>query len=150
VWVSGVESWRRLAQRGVWVEGCADNLGFDQIVSTLAAPVLRLPPLGEWTVLTRTDAVGSWEGTGVGRVLATYSIGAPEDEGTLREIRDRLSQATHFFWGSAEQYRSLRHWVPRNSHHACGPGKTYTALRADGVANLQAFPSRREWRAWLG
>ena len=27
-WTSGPESWARLAARGIWVEGCADNLGF--------------------------------------------------------------------------------------------------------------------------
>ena len=40
-------------------------------------------------------------------------------------------------------------WLPAGSHHACGPGKTFQALRADGVANLQAFPSRREWQSWV-
>lgn len=149
LWVSGVESWQRLALRGFWVEGCADNLGFDAIRATLATPVLRLPPLGDWTVLTRADAVASWQGTGVGRVLATYAIDAPADEDALRAIRERVRGATHFFWGSAGQYRALRAWLPPGSHHACGPGKTFLALQADGVANLTAFPSRREWRAWL-
>jgi hydroxymethylbilane synthase len=150
LWVSGVESWRRLAQRGLWVEGCADNLGFDAVTTTLAAPVLRLPQLSEWTVLTRSDAAGTWHGTGVGRVLATYAIAAPEDESVLRTIREGASLATHFFWGSAEQYRSVRDWLPADAHHACGPGKTFTALQATGVINLQAFPSRQEWRTWLG
>jgi hydroxymethylbilane synthase len=149
VWASGVESWQRLARGGQWVEGCADNLGFDAITATLAAPVLRLPPIGDWTVLTRSNATSTWQGTGVGRVLATYSIAAPEDADALRGIHRDVSAATHFFWGSPEQYRALRDWLPANSHHACGPGKTFIALQADGVRNLQAFPSRREWRAWL-
>ncbi len=149
VWVSGVESWRRLAQRGVWVEGCADHLGFAAILATLRAPVLRLPPLADWTVLTRTDAAATWEGTGVGRIVATYTIAAPEDIAALSHIRNNIAGATHFFWGSATQYRALRAWLPADSHHACGPGKTFQALRADGVTNLQAFPSRREWQAWV-
>ncbi|MCC7258964.1 MAG: hydroxymethylbilane synthase [Gammaproteobacteria bacterium] len=149
LWVSGVGSWRRLAARGLWVEGCADHLGFAALVPTLAAPVLRLPPLGEWAVVTRRDALASWEGSGVGRVLATYEIDAPADATALETIRNEVAGATHFFWGSAAQFRALRDWLPANSHHACGPGKTYQALRADGVANLHPFPSREEWRAWV-
>jgi hydroxymethylbilane synthase len=149
VWVSGVESWRRLAQRGQWIEGCADNLGFGAISATLGSPVLRLPPLAAWTVLTREDATATWTGTGVGRVQATYAIDAPAEESVLREIRHDVARATHFFWGSAAQYRALRDCLPAGSHHACGPGKTYQALSADGLPNLQAFPSRREWRRWV-
>jgi hypothetical protein len=32
VWVSGTASWYRLAERGIWVEGCGDNLGFHDLV----------------------------------------------------------------------------------------------------------------------
>lgn len=149
VWVSGMKSWRALARRGIWVEGCADNLGFQAVLGTLRSPVLRLPPLADWTVLTREDATATWQSSGVGRVLATYDIAAPEDESALSAIRHHVAGSTHFFWGSAAQYRALRDWLPANSHHACGPGKTFDALQADGVANLQAFPSRREWQAWL-
>ncbi len=149
LWVSGIPSWQRLAARGLWVEGCADNLGFAAIAPTLASPVLRLPPLAAWTVLTRSDAVASWDGSGIGQVLATYEIGAPEDDAALATIRSQLGGATHFFWGSAAQFRALHDWLPPARHHACGPGKTYQALRAAGVANLQPFPSREEWRAWV-
>src|SRR5207248_11228473 len=27
VWASGIETWKRLARRGVWVNGCAESLG---------------------------------------------------------------------------------------------------------------------------
>ena len=27
VWASGVQTWKRLARRGVWVNGCAESLG---------------------------------------------------------------------------------------------------------------------------
>ncbi len=149
IWVSGVASWRRLAERGQWVEGCAENLGFATISATLATPVLQLPALSSWTVVTREDAVASWQDSGVGRVLASYAIDEPASETALADIRRRLAGATHFYWGSAAQYRALRKWLPEGSHHACGPGKTFQALHADGVANLQAFPSREEWQAWV-
>jgi hydroxymethylbilane synthase len=149
LWASGVESWRRLARRGYWVEGCAENLGFAYIVPTLHSPVLDLPPLSAWTVLTREDAVGSWDGSGIGRVLSTYSIEAPHEAYALERIRERVRGATHFYWGSAAQFRAVRDWLPPDAHHACGPGKTYHALRRAGIEHLQPFPSRREWRRWV-
>lgn len=149
VWVSGVTSWIRLAGQGVWVEGCADNLGFGSIAETLAAPALRLPPVSAWTVLTRADTAASWRDSGVGSVIPTYAIGAPTDERVLADIRRTIGTATHFFWGSAAQFLALRDCIPANSHHACGPGRTYQALLAAGVENLQAFPSRAEWHRWV-
>lgn len=150
VWVGNIDSWRRLARQGIWVEGCADQLGFAAIRDTLRAPVLRLPPLSDWTVLTRADSLEAWEESGVGCVLATYAVSAPEDATVLAPIRARVAAATHFFWGSVTQYRALQAWVPREAHHACGPGGLWQALRAAGLMTVQAFPSRREWRAWVG
>jgi hypothetical protein len=149
LWVSGTASWRRLAREGLWIEGCADNLGFAFIAPTLRSPVLQLPPLAAWTVLTRDDAMASWDDGAVGRVIATYKVTPPADDRTLRAIREQVAGATHFFWGSAAQFRAVRDWLPANSHHSCGPGKTYRALRQAGVGNLQAFPSRQEWHAWV-
>ena len=58
MWVPGTETWFALAARGVWVEGCAESLGFEALRATLAAPLLRLPPLREWLVLTHAEARG--------------------------------------------------------------------------------------------
>ena len=146
IWVSGVQSWQRLAMRGLWVEGCADNLGFSDIVSTLACDVLDLPALNDWTVLTHHDAKPGWDGTGIGRIIATY---APAPAPNSADLEKTVRQATHFFWGSAGQYRSMKAWVPTDAHHACGAGKTADALRALGLDEPQAFPSRKEWQAWL-
>jgi len=146
IWVSGVQSWQRLAKRGVWVEGCADNLGFSDIVSTLACEVLDLSALNDWTVLTHHDATPGWDGTGIGRVIATYM---PTPVPNSADLEETVRQATHFFWGSAGQYHSMKAWVPAHAHHACGAGKTADALRALGINEPQAFPSRKEWQAWL-
>jgi len=148
LWVSGVESWRRLAARGLWVEGCADNLGFDQVRATLQSPVLGLPALKEWTAVTYGWAVEGWRATGVGEVIATYDIVPPADEAVLRGLREAAAQATHFYWSSAEQFHALRASLPAAARHACGAGKTLRALRAAG-ADAQPFPNGREWQRWL-
>lgn len=148
IWTSGVRSWRELARRGAWVEGCADNLGFDAIVSTLACDVLQLPPLGEWTAITRTGAEAGWKNTGVGRIVPTYEL-EDADEKAIGSARDIVGRATDFFWGSIDQYRAVEPWLPARARHACGAGKTADALRQAGVASPLVFPSRREWWSWL-
>jgi hydroxymethylbilane synthase len=148
IWVSGVESWRRLAARGLWIEGCGDNLGFAEVRATLECPVLGLPPLREWTALTYGWAVPGWRESGVGHVVATYEILPPPEGPELRALRAAAAGATHFYWSSAEQFHALRAVVPASAHHACGAGKTLRALRAAGI-DAVPFPSGREWQKWL-
>jgi hydroxymethylbilane synthase len=148
LWVSGVESWRQLAARGLWVEGCGDNLGFNEVRATLLCPVLGLPPLRDWTALTYRWAVPGWCESGVGTVIATYDIVPPHDPQVLERLRGPAALATHFYWSSAEQFHALRDFLPAQAHHACGAGKTLRALRAAGV-DAQPFPNGREWRRWL-
>lgn len=148
LWVSGAESWRQLAARGYWVEGCGDNLGFEATRSTLECPVLNLPPLREWTALTYRWAVDGWRDAGVGRVFATYDILPPADPALLADLAREAARATHFYWSSAEQFHALRAALPANGRQACGAGKTLRSLRAAGT-DAQPFPNGREWRRWL-
>ncbi len=148
LWTSGVESWRQLAARGYWVEGCGDNLGFEATRATLRCPVLRLPPLHEWTALTYGWAVEGWSAAGVGQVFATYDILPPADAAILASLAGEAAQATHFYWSSPQQFRALHAALPPGAHQACGAGKTLRALRAAG-ADAQPFPNGREWQRWL-
>lgn len=149
IWTSGVSSWRALARRGLWVEGCADNLGFANILATLECRVLGLPALERWIILTHRDARSSWRKTGVGRVHATYALAPLSPLEDAIDLHREISGSTHFFWGSLDQYRRVKKWVPVGAHHACGAGKTARALGDTGLNSVQSFPSRKEWRAWL-
>jgi hydroxymethylbilane synthase len=146
-WTSGVRSWLQLAKQGVWVEGCADNLGFESIKSTLQEAVLTLPELQHWTALTHEDAVPSWADSGIKTALASYRSNV--DLQRQPDFGQQLAACKYFFWSSARQYESLRDWVPAGAKHACGTGKTLQALRTTGLKDVQAFASRREWQAWL-
>lgn len=148
VWTSGPASWRQLAARGYWVEGCADQLGFADLVPTLATPVLQLPPLAEWTAITYASAVDGWRDSGIGRVLASYELVPPAEGPALDSLRAAAAQATHCYWSSIEQYRALADVLPPTAHHACGAGKTLASLRAAGIAAVP-LPGHREWREWL-
>ncbi|HLK70360.1 MAG TPA: hydroxymethylbilane synthase [Steroidobacteraceae bacterium] len=141
VWVPGMSTWHALAQRGVWVEGCADGLGVHAIGPLLEAPWLQLPPLSEWLVLTHAQGVEGWP---EGSAVATYALGAPAELPP--------ADVTHIWWASATQFAQ---WQGSGAlpgqpiSHACGPGKTFEHLRAAGVQNLYVFPQAQTWRAWL-
>lgn len=152
-WTSGVTSWQHLAAQGHWVEGCADHLGFAALAPLLATPVLGLPPLQRWTALTHEDAVASWNGSGVGTVLASYRVSSPDDADDadlLARLRAEARAATHFYWHSTAPLALLADVLPPGARHATGPGKTPGHLAAAGITPVQVFPDHRSWRAWLG
>lgn len=148
IWTSGPASWRHLAARGLWVEGCADQLGFAGLVPTLATPVLGLPPLADWTAITYASAVAGWRDSGVGQVVASYALVPPAPGPALEAVRTAAAGATHCYWSSVEQFHALRDALPPAAQHACGAGKTLASLRAAGAAAVP-FPGHREWRQWL-
>lgn len=142
LWVPGVETWFALAARGVWVEGCAEGLGFQALASTLGAPLLALPAAADWLVLTYEEALPHWRSN---QALATYRHQTGADD-----TQAPPPSATHVYWHSAAQFERWGDRLGAHVHHACGPGKTSERLRDAGVKQLTVFPSARHWREWLG
>jgi len=157
VWVPGIDTWQALAARGIWVDGCAEGLGFSAIESLLAEPMLQLPPREQWTVLTHQDAAAGWP---AGEVIATYrhsgsnGAGAGTHAGAEEAAHSAdaapPADATHVYWSSSAQFDRWHAQVAPHAQHACGPGKTFEHLRRAGVQNLRAFPQPLHWRRWLG
>jgi hydroxymethylbilane synthase len=143
LWVPGLSTWQGLAERGLWVEGCAEGLGFAQLEPLLREPLLQLPALSQWTVLTHEDAASGWNAR---HVIGTYRMPATVDEHTA----GAPAESNHVFWHSSAQFERCRGSVADLAQHACGPGKTYQHLLRAGVQNLRMFPSVAHWRSWLG
>jgi hydroxymethylbilane synthase len=142
VWTSGVPSWFKLAERGIWVEGCAAGFGFEFIKPTIEEPVLGLAPFGaQWTVLTHDQAAEGW---GDAKVVATYQVPRADDV----KASAALTQARHVYWGSGSQFDQYGKFASKAARHYCGPGKSASYLRAKGIEPT-IFPSAKEWRAWL-
>ena len=139
LWVPGTATWFELARRGVWVEGCAEGLGFDTLRATLAAPLLQLPAPEQWLVLTHEAAAEGWSGP---QALATYRSEPAAGRGPPADV-------SHVYWHSAAQYAHWHAQLPAGVHHACGQGRTAERLRATGIAAPIVFPSVHEWRRWL-
>jgi hypothetical protein len=135
-------SWQKLAERGYWVEGCAENLGIEHVQSMLFSETEQgearsggkrsiegLHPEA-WTVLTHEDA---------GEGVVTYRVTPSPQEA------EGLVEATHVFWGSGSQFLRLKHLASNAKFHACGAGKTAEMLRTHGITP-DIFPNRKEWK----
>jgi hydroxymethylbilane synthase len=113
VWAAGTTTWRKLAARGVWVNGCADGLGDADApdVDLLADRQVR------WHRLTHQAAA-----TADPDALATYVV-----DNTLP---DDLAARTHFFWTSGSEFlEALARWPQlRQGWHGSGPGRTWRTL----------------------
>ena len=141
-------SWFRLAERGLWVEGCAEEGGFAAVAPLLEEALLGLPPLAEWRVLTHSDGLREWP---MEQVIATYRVKAQGDMGPDHPAVIALRSARSVFWTSGSQFRALREWIPASCSHACRFGKTYNYLRENldpaDAARLRAYPDVAECRA---
>jgi hydroxymethylbilane synthase len=125
VWTSGLETWRKLAARGIWVHGSAEGLGeveAPRIETLVEAQSSRAP---RFTKLSHDDGF-----RGGYPLLATYAL-RPRDLDVER-LRAEWKGKTHFYWMSGSLFEYCLKKVPelRDANHSCGPGNTYTILSA--------------------
>jgi hydroxymethylbilane synthase len=131
VWASGLQTWKRLARRGVWVHGSAESLGEQEPpqIDTLLGSELN------WLKLTH--AAGYDDGTVP--MLATYRL-KPKDGGP------DLAGRKYFFWKSGsifEHALALNPWI-KSMIHFCGPGNTPRILERHGV-HPHIFLDHAQW-----
>jgi hydroxymethylbilane synthase len=131
VWASGMQTWKRLARRGIWVNGCAESLGEQESprIETLAGAPVR------WLKLTHESGYTDGEI----EALATYRL-VPKDEAV------DLSGRKYFFWksGSSFEYAlSQNRWLKEMTHF-CGPGNTQRILERNGV-EPHVFLDHGQW-----
>jgi hydroxymethylbilane synthase len=131
IWTSGMNSWRKLAEKGVWVNGCAENLGDE-------SPQLEaLVPEIKWVKLTHSQADG--DGT-----VVTYAL-VPKSQDKSPCLKDK----THFYWMSGSSFKRAYELFPEElarGFHGCGPGLTFQQLSQEKrirppqiFLNLEAF-----------
>ncbi|HVS82161.1 MAG TPA: hydroxymethylbilane synthase [Pyrinomonadaceae bacterium] len=131
VWASGVQTWKRLAQRGVWVNGCAESLGEHESPNLEALAGSD----AHWQKLTHADGYAD----GAMPTVATYRL--VPGNGHLN-----LEGKTDFFWksGSSFEYAfSLNPWLKQMTH-SCGPGNTQRILERNGIEPF-VFLDHAQW-----
>lgn len=133
VWASGLQTWRRLAARGIWVNGSADSLGEQEApnIEQLASQTLK------WLKLTHADSLAESDVL----TLATYRL-------TPRAEVPDLSGRRCFFWssGSSFMHALARYPELREQMHCCGPGNTQRVLQQAGV-EPHIFLDHQQWLA---
>lgn len=134
VWSAGIDTWRRLAARGIWVHGSDESLG-----ETGGRSLAQLfPRVQRWVKFSHENGFDS----PLSERIATYRL---ERSGPL----DDLSGRTHFFWRSGAQFYDYLRANPqiRGAWHGCGPGNTFSMIRAAiGEERVRAFLSAEVFR----
>lgn len=134
VWSAGIDTWRRLAARGIWVHGSDESLG-ESSGGELAA---LFPRVQRWVRFSHDHGYDSPHSERV----ATYRL---ERHGPL----ENLSGRTHFYWRSGAQFHDYLQANPeiRGAWHGCGPGNTFSMIRAAiGEDRVRAFLSAEVFR----
>jgi hydroxymethylbilane synthase len=135
VWVSGLESWKKLSSRGVWVNGSAESLGEDedpQIDKLAGNPV-------NWLKLTHEEGTLSKHSD----TLATYRLKARS------EVPD-LKGKTHFYWMSGSSFKRALSLYPelRNAWHFSGPGNTLSIIKSE-LADSRKIRVALNYAEWM-
>ena len=117
VWSAGIDTWRRLAARGIWVHGSDESLGEGGV---LAAKSL-FPRVRQWIKFSHEQGYDS----PFSERVATYRLER------CTPLAD-LSGRTHFYWRSGAQFYDYLQANPeiRGAWHGCGPGNTFSMIRA--------------------
>ena len=134
VWCAGIDTWRRLASRGIWVHGSDESLGEG------GGTALRtlFPRVQRWVKFSHEHGYDSPHSERV----ATYRL---ERSAPLAD----LSGCTHFYWRSGAQFHDYLQANPeiRGAWHGCGPGNTFSMIRAAiGEERVRAFLSADVFR----
>lgn len=135
VWTAGLQTWKKLADQGIWVHGSSEGLGEDEnplIEILFGSPV-------KWAKLSHLEAP---EDSGKEK-LSTYQVKVSAEQWS---IGDREA----FYWKSGSQFLAALHKEPSLIHkrHACGPGNTYKILRdkLGPQASIEIYLDEDDWR----
>jgi hydroxymethylbilane synthase len=134
IWSAGIDTWRRLAARGIWVHGTEESLG-EGGFQALAG---LFPRVQSWVKFSHEQGFDS----GLSQRIATYRL---ERCAPLADLTGR----THFFWRSGAQFYDYLQANPeiRGAWHGCGPGNTFSIIRAAlGEERVRAFLSADGFR----
>ena len=115
VWTAGLKTWKKLAQKGIWVNGSAEGLG-EQEPERVETFLGKNSP---WIKLTHEKAPQIKK-----KVFPTYRL-------IEQNITENLSARTHFYWSSGSIFKRALKEFPEicERSHFCGPGNTYFIIK---------------------
>ena len=143
VWTAGTRTWFELAQRGIWVEGCADGFGLDWLQNIFCKNIVNVNP--KETLVLTNDNVEQEEAAQTEDLqrISTYYL-VPTNNA---ELVSQLQNAHVIFWTSFMQFQFYNQYARTDAQHCCPSGKTAEKLRALGL-NPIVFPSIKVFLEW--
>jgi hydroxymethylbilane synthase len=141
VWASGTKTWYDLAKKGVWVEGCADGLGFVFLKDVFKSPLINVN-VSALQILTNKSSAAHWINDGFNAAY-TYEL----KNRLSAELKNKIADADIIFWTSYQQYELCKSFFKKNVQHICPSGKTAALLKAQGV-NPFVFPTIKSFLHW--
>jgi hydroxymethylbilane synthase len=143
VWAAGTRTWYQLAKKGIWVEGCADGMGFDFLKPIFKSPLIKIA-LDDIQIITNNLSKTHWIADGI-KAIGTYGL----TDNLPDAVKTNIACADIIFWTSFQQYELCKPFIKNTAQHVCPAGKTATLLKAKGVHPI-IFPVIKafiDWRA---
>lgn len=141
VWASGTKTWLQLAQKGIWIEGCADSFGLESLESIWSQPMINLAK-DEIHIISNTAGAAHWQAKGW-KASGTYSFSSHRNPIIQREI----CEAHIIFWTSIHLYLEYKDLLREDVIHLTSSGETATLLRSHGIAPI-IFPTIKSFEQW--
>ncbi|MFN3454577.1 MAG: hydroxymethylbilane synthase [Pseudobdellovibrio sp.] len=125
VWTAGLETWKKLAAQGIWVNGSSEGLGVaeDKRIDWLLDSL-------EWTQVTHKEAYRSAKSEeSFQKQIHTYELEINTE--CLEKIKNEILSADVLFWTSGVHFDFVNRFFPeiQNKQHACGVGHTAHFLK---------------------
>lgn len=145
LWAAGTKTMRELASMGLWVNGCGDSLGEEEIKSLRESKALALmtDTKAAMSVLSNDEATST-----LGQVIPTYT--RVIEQHTDKAFEERINTTDVFYWTSFFQYKAYVKKFPQiiNRVHVCGLGKTYQQFIEHNI-NILPMSSMVEFKNWV-
>lgn len=141
VWASGTKTWYDLAKKGIWVQGCADGLGFNFLSQVFKCPLMQID-INRLQILTNNSSKVHWLKEGI------HAAGTYELHGNLSEaLKNEIAAADIIFWTSYQQYELCKQFLKEGVQHVCPSGKTAVLLKEAGLHPV-IFPTIKSFIDW--
>ncbi len=131
LWTGGVETWKKLAAKGYWINGTSDSLGKDN------EPPCTLFDDLDWLNFThdRNQEKSSME------KFISYELTPKEDE---IKIKDKQ----YFYWMSGSAFEYALELYPNiiEANHACGLGASYDIIDRQISGKVVPFLNYEDWK----
>lgn len=134
LYVAGTKTWFSAAERGLWVCGSADSLGFSYLKELLEnSPIFNSKDI---LILTHEEAAKRRPNS-----IVTY-------QSQRGNLLPEVAEADIVYWASASQFLANREKVKPSAIHCCGAGETAVVLKEHGIKPL-VFYNQEIFKKWL-